>query len=356
MAQTRIIRVCVVIGAIGLAAAMSAWAESRMVVARGTWVLLQRGAAAPIDGLRRGLQTSGLAWDGNLLWSVGDQRASFPGNLYAIDPQSGRLVRAPIPLVASDAAVRAQLDVWSKVDLEDIAVIPGSEHRFVAVVEDEATAALAIRLDNEANLAVVTAIWEFQFPSDDAPAPYRNDPNYRLEGIAVDDIGSRGYVAFERDERGVPHLYQFALDKVPGTGIARVQLESLRFTAWNQLRGKPGALLNANGLQFTRTASGAPRLWVICRDREMFFVMDPASGELTGQVELSLQSPDGEPIEWVSPEGIAVDSDRCVVYIISDPDSTDGNYRLRKTPSATSRFAEYVPLLFELKMPSEAMR
>jgi uncharacterized protein YjiK len=330
--------------------------DSISIVVRGRWVLMQDGQPAPSDDFQRGLQTSGLAWDGKVLWSVGDQRSTFPGHLYAIDPQSGRLDRAPIPLVTSDPAIQARLDAWSRLDMEDIAILSLRERRFVIVLEDKATAALVVQLDERQEVATVCAVWEFHFPDGATPIPYRNDPNYRLEGIAIDELESRGYVAFERDVQGIPHLYQFNLSSQPLSGIAQVSLDPLPFADWNRLQGKPGTLVNANGLQFVRTNAGEPRLFVLCRDREMFFVLDPKSGLLIGQVILSLRSPEGEAIEWVSPEGIAVDTKRGVAYIITDPDSTDGNYRLRSTPRATGRFAEFVPLLFELNVPAELIR
>src|SRR5262245_22831759 len=96
------------------AAAIPLARDSFSLVANGRWVLMQDGQAAPSDDFQRGLQTSGLTWDGKLIWSVGDQRASFPGHLYAIDAQSGRLDRAPIPLATSDPAIQARLDAWSR--------------------------------------------------------------------------------------------------------------------------------------------------------------------------------------------------------------------------------------------------
>jgi hypothetical protein len=330
--------------------------DAAPIVARGRWVLMPNGQPAPYDDFQRGLQTSGLAWDGHLLWSVGDQRASFPGSLYAIDPKSGRLVQQPTPIRADDPQIRSRLEAWSRLDLEDLAILSASERRFVAVLEDKATAALVLQVNEDATTALATAVWEFQFPGDDVPVPYRNDPNYRLEGIALDTADSRGYVAFERDAGGLPRLYQFDLRSTATTGITAVPLQPLAFEGWSKLRGKPRTLLNANGLHLIRTRSGEPRLLVLCRDREMFFAIDPRSLELVGQVECQLLSPEGERIEWVSPEGIAVDSDRGVVYIITDPDSTDGNYRLRSTATAAGRFAEFVPLLFEVKLPTAFVR
>ncbi len=314
------------------------------------------GRPAASDSFVRGLQTSGLAWDGRLLWSVGDQRSEFPGHIFAISPETSRLVRAPVALRSDHENIEAQLRAWGRIDLEGIEILSRVENRFLVVVEDEATAALIMRINAAGSDAQVEAIWQFRFPDGQVPTPYRNDQNYRLEGVAIDPIAARGYVAYERDESGRPLLYQFDLRRSPQTGIGPVELEPVPFGDWDRLDGKKGAILNVNGLEFVRTAAGAARLFVLCRDREILFAIDPATGQLIGQVELDLRSPEGDKIEWVSPEGIAIDSDRGVVYIISDPDSTDGNWRLRSTPQAAGNFSKFVPLLFEMKIPSELMR
>jgi hypothetical protein len=151
-------------------------------------------------------------------------------------------------------------------------------------------------------------------------------------------------------------LYQFHPATLSQSGIVRVRLEPVAFAGWSQLTGKRGAMLNANALQFLRTPSGASRLLVLCRDRELIFVMDPDTGQLIGQTTLKLLSPEGQTIEWVSPEGIAYEPGSGIIYVISDPDSTDGNYRLRSTSSAQGRFAQFVPLLFQFKVPDELLR
>jgi uncharacterized protein YjiK len=316
---------------------------------------MRDGDAAPHNDFIRGLQTSGLAFDGDRLWSVGDQRSAFPGHLFVVRPDTGRLDGEPIPLVADDDAIKRQLADWGRIDAEGIDVISRDERRFVVLVEDEATAALVVRV-TESRRAVVEAIWNFRFPDTALPQPYRNDPNYRLEGIAIDGTASRGYVAFERDRANRPHLYQFDLHAAPRAGTGSVQLTELSFRGWDELGGKPGTLCNVNGLEFARTAAGEPRLIVLCRDREMYFIVNPDSGRLIAQFELAFVAPDGERIEWASPEGIAIDHTRNALFVVSDPDSTDGNWRLRATRSATGRFAQYVPLLFELKLPDNLLR
>ena len=322
------------------------------LAAAGRWVLMRDGEPAPHDDFIRGLQTSGLAFDGKLLWSVGDQRSAFPGALFAIRPGTGRLEFEPMPLEADEPKIKQQIAAWGRIDAEGIEVLSREERRFVVLIEDQATAAMVVRIA-EPSRAMVEAIWEFQFPDGAAPRPYRDDRNYRLEGIAIDAEAHRGYVAFERDYANRPHLYQFDLSAAPRAGIGSVQLAELPFRDWDKLGGRPRTLLNANGLEFFRTAAGEPRLMVLCRDRELFFIMNPESGRLVAQFEVEFNSPDGERIEWASPEGIALDRERGIVYIISDPDSTDGNWRLRSTPRATGLFAKYVPLLFDLKLPAE---
>lgn len=322
----------------------------------GRWVLLCDGGPAPHEGTARGLQTSGLAWDGQRLWSVGDQRSTFPGHLFAIDPATARLTGPPIRLVAEREEIEQQLAAWGRPDAEGIEVLSAHEQRFVVLLEANATAALVVRVDESRPAAVVEAIWEFQFPETDTPAPFRDDKNFRLEGIAIDSTASRGYVGYERDKAGQPRLYQFDLDPVPRSGVGRVPLAPLPFDGWDQLRGKPTARLNVNGLDFCRTPTGKRRLFVLCRDRELLFAIDLDSGTLAGQFALDLRAPDGEPIEWPSPEGVAVDARTGRVFVVSDPDSTDNNWRLRSTPAATGLFADYVPLLFEVKLPAELIR
>jgi hypothetical protein len=309
------------------------------------------GQPASSDDALRGLQTSGLAWDGRLLWSVGDQRSTFAGCLLPIDPQTGRLVRPPVPLVAERPEIRKQLDTWGRLDAEGIDVLSRAERRFVVLLESNAMAALVVRVTESGDRAVVEAVWEFDFPAGTAPEPYRGDPNFRFEGIAIDVYGSRGYAAYERDKSGRPRLFQFDLRRTTHSGIGQVLLEPLAFDGWEELAGKPGTLLNFNGLELIHTTAGEPRLLVLCRDRELLVVLHPRTGKLLGQAALDLRSPNGEPIEWPSPEGVAFDDRRGVVYLISDPDSTNGNWRLRSTPTATGFFKLYVPLLFEFRLP-----
>ena len=328
----------------------------RTVTAVGHWILMADGQAAPSDSFIRGLQTSGLAFDGKLLWSVGDQRSAFPGHLFAIDPSTGWLERQPIPLLAQDPTIRARLKSWGKLDLEGIAIFPGLGRTFVAVIEDEATAAVVVRLDDSGNRAVVQAIWEFTFPGGRPPEPYRHDTNFRFEGIAIDPQTLRGYVGYERDLQGKAHLYEFDAGSATRKGIEAVPLSELHFEEWDRLGGKANALLNVNGLEFFRTVSGEPRLLVLCRDRELIFTLDPQSCKLVSQVNLNLRAPDDEPIEWASPEGIAVDEQHGLLYVVSDPDSTDGNWRARRTRRAEGNFAKFVPLLFEFKTPAELLR
>ncbi len=319
----------------------------------GRWLLTADGSPAPHDGLTRGLQTSGLAWYGEQLWSVGDQRSAFPGCLFVIDPQTARLTGPPIPLFAERDDIRSLLADWGRIDLEGIDSLSRDEPRFVVLVEDEDTAALVVRVNAPRTRATVEAIWQFRFPNDTPPEPFRGDSNYRLEGIAIDRNARDGFVAFERDRSNRPLLFRFELARAPATGIGPVQLEPVRLDCWEQIGGKQKTLLNVNGLEFTRTAAGARRLFVLCRDRELVFIVDLDSRQLVAQVEIDFRSPDGDRIEWASPEGIAIDRDGNRVFIVSDPDSTDGNWRLRSTPRAAGRFSEFVPLLFEFKLPAE---
>jgi uncharacterized protein YjiK len=114
-------------------------------------------------------------------------------------------------------------------------------------------------------------------------------------------------------------------------------------------------MLNINGLEFARNPTGQSRLFVLCRDREAVFVVNPDSAKLVWQSALDLRAPNGDRIEWASPEGIAIDSKSDRLYIISDPDSTNGNWRVRQgRPSGL--FQKYVPLLFDFRLPPEVWR
>ena len=56
----------------------------------------------------------------------------------------------------------------------------------------------------------------------------------------------------------------------------------------------------------------------------------------------------------MSPEGLAFDREKDRLWIINDPDSVETNYRARGSPAPSGQFAEYAPLLYELKL-SEAL-
>ena len=67
-------------------------------------------------------------------------------------------------------------------------------------------------------------------------------------------------------------------------------------------------------------------------------------------VDLDLRTPEGFSIEWVSPEGLAVDASSNRLWLVNDPDSVRGNYRARDAQQAEGRFAEFAPLLFQLAL------
>ena len=50
------------------------------------------------------------------------------------------------------------------------------------------------------------------------------------------------------------------------------------------------------------------------------------------------------------PRALACDVRRDRLWIINDPDSVRGNYRARDEETASGHYADYVPLLFEMKL------
>src|SRR5262249_30283287 len=79
----------------------AAYGDHAALRTKGRWVLDSEGKpiAPPVaEGRMQGLQTSGLAYDGKLLWAVGDQRSNFAGHIFRIDPATARLVGDPVKL------------------------------------------------------------------------------------------------------------------------------------------------------------------------------------------------------------------------------------------------------------------
>ncbi|MEM7236142.1 MAG: hypothetical protein AAF517_28510 [Planctomycetota bacterium] len=103
-----------------------------------------------------------------------------------------------------------------------------------------------------------------------------------------------------------------------------------------------------NGLQFVEGPKGKALLLGVARDQERVLVIDVESKRIRSVVDLELRSPTGKKMLWVSPEGITADATS--IYIVNDPDSVRGNFRLLNEEKASGRFAEYAPLLFRIPL------
>lgn len=79
-------------------------------------------------------------------------------------------------------------------------------------------------------------------------------------------------------------------------------------------------------------------------------MIDLEEGKITRTLDLHFRDAEGQPIYWVSPEGLAFDETSNRLWIVNDPDSVRGNYRRRDEPEATKLYAAYVPLLFEMQL------
>lgn len=158
-----------------------------------------------------GLQTSGLDYDGQNLWAVGDQRSNFAGQIFRINPLDGKLVGEQVSLNLS-APLTGTLPTSLRTanpDLEGICLKRGNPLLFYMVVETDGDYILECSYSLREKSAAVLRILSIRF----ATAPIRGDSNEGFEGIAFD--GDTLYLAFERDESGNPHIYHGTLQ--PGS-------------------------------------------------------------------------------------------------------------------------------------------
>ena len=79
-------------------------------------------------------------------------------------------------------------------------------------------------------------------------------------------------------------------------------------------------------------------------------MLDPEDKTIERILDLDLRSPGGERILWVSPEGVGTDPKSGRLWIVNDPDSIRGRYRLKKNKKAVGNFAAFAPLVFELRL------
>ena len=344
---------------------------------RGRWLLGSKGQPHDYscDALRFGLQPSGLAWDGELLWAVSDQSSSCPGCLFSLNPGSVRSDGDTL-LLEEDGLQIVHQGRELVVDGEGITLLDDSEDGllFAVVLEDgferhidwatderSPGAALVVRVNRESRAASVSAVWRFELPAEKTVLPYKGDRNRRFEGIAVDRSSQRGYLAYEQDASGTPRLFTFELPSSQtsaGMEELSVQLEEVSFDIDSVSRGKPGTAKNFNDLTFLPPN----RLLALSRDRELLLILDlidPKTAKLASQIPLDLRSPLNQEIEWGSPEGVAVAAETNTVFIVSDPDPRcGGNWKAATTSELDTRqrvaeaylFSQFVPLLFELDL------
>lgn len=323
----------------------------------GRWILDAGGNAVGPDDFRRGLQTSGLAYSNGSLWSVGDQRSRYPGSILEIDPATARVRGEPLRLAVTEKTVGETEDLGRfteipNIDLEGLAVVEffgrRSEGfpRFIAVTEDKSPWILVLNPPPESDPpgtvpdGRLTALHPLRIP--DGIRPWRDDTNFRLEGIAMSDRNEI-YFAFERASDDLPRIFQYV--------DAETQLRNvpIDFSAIPKRADKPRALLNLNGLEYLRWR-GRGLLLAVARDQERVVVIDLDEKRVASWADLDLRDEDGQSVEWVSPEGIAADVESDRLWIVNDPDSVRGNYRRRDTEKAEGRYAEYAPLLFTTRL------
>ncbi len=323
----------------------------RAVTVRGRWVLDHKGRPTPPGSFTRGLQTSGLVYSGGKLWSLGDQRSQYPGHLFAIDPRTARLISSPLrPDFDADLSARnPEFDVYRGIpnsDFEGICRHPSEAKTLFAVTEDKVPWVVEVRLDGPGR-ATFMQFSRLKFP--DGLVPWRRDPNYRFEGATVSGDGKTMYLAFERAADELPRIVSLSLKEVRSGKPIVPRVLPFPFDAVPRRADKPLARLNINGLGLFRS-KGRDFLAAVARDQERILFLDVDQLRIDGAVDLILRDPDGNPMHWVSPEGLAIDPDSGRLWMINDPDSVRGNYRSLAHERARGRFAEYAPLLFEMKL------
>lgn len=344
------------ISAAGWAAAPGSSADGTPLIRiEGRWVLDAAGQPVAPKDFERGLQTGALVLRKGEFWSIGDQRAEWPGALIRIDPKTARLIGGPIvpkleeppggnPLFKEYTSLERQ-----NPDFEGLAMDPRDPSILYGVTEDKWMRIVRFRIeDGPPPRARIDQITALEFP-DVKPVDSSEATNYRLEGIALTDDGRTTYLAWERALDRLPIIFSLSTeDAVSGKSI-RPQLVPVDFAAVKPRADKPKALLNLNDIQFIRRG-GRPALLAVARDQERILLIALPEGKVTRVVDLDLRTPEGDPILWVSPEGLAFDEATDRLWLINDPDSIRGNYRKLSDPKAEGNFAAMAPLLFETKL------
>jgi hypothetical protein len=309
---------------------------------KGRWVLDQQGrpVAPPVPGGRtQGLQTSGLDYDGKSLWTVGDRRSNYPGHLLRINPENARVASDPIKLEVTPhtkGVIPERLGTGNP-DLEGLSLKRGDPLLLYMVLEYDGNYILESHYHTGEGTATILRVLSARFPS----PPVEGDSNSRFEGIGVD--GEILYIAYEKDGAGRPHVYRGSLT-ADSTEVELVEVP-VPFSRVPPRPGKGG--INVNGLKLLR--GKAPTLVMIARDQERLLLYELSTGKLS-YVDLDFRDPDNREIYWTSPEGIALDPEGDRLWLITDPDSLRGNYRLRDESMASGNYAAMVPLLFEIRL------
>ncbi len=336
-----------------LLALLAAEVPQAALTVRGTWVLDREGTPVRPALWMRGLQTSGIAVSDGALVAIGDQRSNFPARLLTMalppraadPPRETRLSEAPVEILPGPGLPGPLLRRYQSKpnpDFEDIAADPGRPGVFFAVIEQDGMLLLEITRPDASPAATITAIAEILAPDYE---PWRDDPNYRMEGLAVAGPGPEIIVAFERAKDSLPRLYKVVWK--PGETSLPAAPLAVPFDALPAREGK--GPLNINALAYLKHA-GAETLLLLARDHERLLVLDLKTRAFTRIVDLDFRGPDMEKLVWTSPEGLAIDAEAGIAYMISDPDSERGNYRAEGAGEAAGNYADLVPLLFAVPL------
>ena len=295
-------------------------AENGPLKLRGRWVLDPAGKAIGPDSFRRGLQPSALLWRGSSLLSVGDQRSQFPGHLFRIDPESGRLLSAPLKITppekkpGENSHFKAYRSIPNS-DFEGLAALPDGS-RLYGITEDKIPGLSVLSVERQT--VRLENLVEIRFP--EKLRPWQNDKNFRLEGITLADTPGKAYLAFERAADELPRILELPLKDIEsGPAVATREL-GISFSKVTRRKDKKNSLLNINDIQFLRREK---RAWLVAlaRDQERILLIDLEETRVVRWIDLDLRGPTGERIHWVSPEGLAIDPRGERLWIINDPDS-----------------------------------
>jgi len=329
---------------------------------RGRFVLDAKGEPVAPESFRRGLQASALLWRDGVLWSVGDQRSQFPNHVFLVDPMTARLRGAPLRFglpspqrLADSPGTAKHLLTYSKIpnsDFEALANHPTKKNSILAVTEDKTPWIAELRVDPGTVESGVGGLQlenltELRFPA--GLEPWRKSPNFRLEGLTLSSDGKTVYFAYERAADNLPRVLKTSLSSALGDSHADLEIVDIDFASVPRRADKRRALLNLNDIQILRRGD-RDLLIAVARDQERVLVIDLAAKKVTGVIDLDFRDPNGRSIHWVSPEGVAFDEENDRLWIINDPDSVRGNYKLRGEKVASGLFAQYAPLLFELTL------